>query len=147
MEQVALGDQHHRVLRGDGRHRLAYAVDQFDRMAQGVVADVEDALDVLGLDALRGDLDGRFDHRQRHALHPVAEHAEVALLHFQQVAGGLCVVDVDVARQQVQVILLGLAVVVLALPQRVVTVKTDQADGARRRRRGGVHRPRIQARR
>jgi hypothetical protein len=77
-------------------------------------------------------------------LFAVAEGAQVALLNFQQVARGLGVVHVDVARQQVKVILLGLAVVVLALPQRIVTVKTDQADGARRRRRGGVHRPRIQ---
>ena len=144
MEQVALGDQHHRVVLGDGRHGFAHTVDQLDRVAQGIVADIEDALDILGLDALAGDVDGRFDHRQGHALHAVAEGAQVALLHFQQVARSLGVVHVDVARQQVKVILLGLAVVVLALPQRVVTVKTDQADGARRRRRGGVHRPRIQ---
>lgn len=144
MEQIALGDQHHRVVLGDGRHRFAHTVDQLDRMPQGGMADIEDALDVLGFDALAGDVDGRFDHRQGHALHAVAEGTQVALLHFQQVARGLGVMHVDVARQQVKIILLGLAVVVLALPQRIVTVKTDQADGARRRRRGGIHRPRIQ---
>ncbi|KAG1389050.1 hypothetical protein G6F59_015696 [Rhizopus arrhizus] len=108
------------------------------------MADVQHALDVLGIDALAGDVDGRVDHRQHHALHAIAEPGQVALLHFQQVAGGLGGVHGDIARQQVQVILLGLAVVVLALPQRVVTVKTNQADGARRRRRGGIHPPRIQ---
>src|SRR5690606_5313952 len=118
----------HRPARGHGLDRLADAVQQFDRMAQGVAADVHHLLQVAGGDAGIGQLDGGLDHRQGHALYAVAEHLEVAALDLEQVAQGACVVQVDVAADDLLVALLRGTVVVLAAPQGVVAVEADQAD-------------------
>ena len=49
-------------------------------MLQQRLAEFDDAMDVGGADPRVGDLHRRFDHRQGHALGPVAEQREVALL-------------------------------------------------------------------
>src|SRR5690606_488112 len=128
VEQVALGDQHH-VMRGrDLLHRLAHARQQVHRVAQHVLGDVHDAVQVACGNAPLGDVDRGLDHGQRHALHAVAEHRDVALLHRVQAIAHAGVAEVDVAPDDAFEFLLRGVEIVLAAPQGVVGVEADHVD-------------------
>src|SRR5690606_21855741 len=131
VEQVALGDEHHRHLGGHGLDRLAHAREQFHRVPQQVLGQGHDAVHVGAADAAAGDVDGGFDHRQRHAFHAVAEHRQVGLLHRVQALAGAGVA-VDVARGDRLEVPLGLVEIVLAAPEGVVGVEADHADRGHR---------------
>ena len=81
-----------------------------------------------GADAGLGDLDRGLHHRQRHALHAVAEQREVAHLHRVQALVRARVVQVDVVLHDALELGLCTVVVVLAAPEGVVAVEADQAN-------------------
>src|SRR5690606_39587840 len=72
------------------------------------------------------------DHRQRHALHAVAEHADVAALDLVQALPHPHVLQVDVARDDGLELELRLVEVVLAAPEGVVGVEADHFDPCHR---------------
>src|SRR5690606_20178990 len=97
-----------------------------DRMTEDRLSDLQDALQVPGADRRLGDRDRGLQHRQGHALCAVAEDGQVAAFH--RIEAIVNVVQIDVAGDDPFEFGLRGAVVVLAAPQRVVGVETDQAD-------------------
>jgi hypothetical protein len=126
VDEVALGDQHDAVLRGNLLDRLANSRQQLDRMRQHFLADTDQAVEVTRTDQPSGDIERRLDHRQRHALGAVTEHMDVAGFDREQALVDAYVAEVDVGPDDAFELGLCGVVVVLALPERIVPVKSDQ---------------------
>jgi hypothetical protein len=64
------------------------------------LAEGDQSMQVGGSDALAGDLDCRFDHREDHAFHAVTEQAQIAPFGVEQALVRLDVGEVDIASEQ-----------------------------------------------
>jgi hypothetical protein len=93
-----------------------------------MLADLHQLMDIRRRDATLGDGDGRFHHRQRHALGAVAEQFQVAPLGGQHARLDVRIGDIHIAPDQRRELHAGLAVIALAVPERIVAVETDELE-------------------
>src|SRR5580698_4799777 len=93
-----------------------------------MLADLHQLMDVGGRDAALGDGDGRFHHRQRHALCAIAEQLQIAPLGGQHARLYVRIGDIHIAPDQRRELHAGLAVIALAVPERIVAVETDELE-------------------
>ena len=127
VEEVALGDEDDAVAPGQRVQRLARVGKCFHRIGQHLAAEAEDLRDHRGGDFALRHLHRRLDHREGEALDAIAIETEVAALRLQQ-AGGEHVM-LAMAREQLGEALLRHPEEGLVLPQRVIGIEADGADG------------------
>ena len=114
--------------RGDRLDRQAHVGQQFDRMTQDALAELDQTVEIVRGDALTAQHDRGLDHRQRHALGAVAEQLEIAPLGLEQALVHARIAEVDVGPEHaLEFGVCGLEIV-LAAPQRIVGVEADQVD-------------------
>jgi hypothetical protein len=128
--EVALGDDHQLVAVGERLDGVPDPVEQLHGVIEHDLGPVDDRPDVPGRDLPVGDLDGRLDHGQREALHPVAEAGQVGPFPLEQ--AGIQLLAVDEGSDQGPQPVLGGDELALAVPQRVVPVERDHPNHRRR---------------
>ncbi len=143
VEQVALGDEDDVMHGRHGFHRAADIGQEFHRMPEHLFAQVQDARQIRGTDARIGHRHGRLEHRQRHALGPVAEQQDVGLFGGQQAIVQGAVGQIEVGREDALELGVRGAKVDFAVPEGVVGVEAHEGDGARRRALPGLGRHRC----
>ena len=111
--------------RGDD---LVDTVEQFDRVIQQPLAQVEDGADLAAGDPPAGQFDGGLDERQGEGLGPVAVDGEVGPLGGHHPLVDHAGIAVDVGRNQGDEPGMGVDEVALAVPERVVAVERDDLD-------------------
>ena len=130
VDGVALGD-HGQMVFAQCRERVLHAVEQLDGVLGHLLGPVDQALNAGGVDAVPGDRQRRLDHRQRGALHAVAEPCDVRVLDLgeRSACGGLRFVEVREERgHDLAVQVVARHEVVFAVPQGVVGVEADPTD-------------------
>jgi hypothetical protein len=121
--QVALGDEHQAVLRGQRGECFGDALEQRHWMGEHFAAELDERADFTGADPAAADFDGGFDGGKREALDAVAVELEIAHLGGEERA-----VDrgrVVVMGKQGAVALMRPLKNSLVVPEGVVGIKAD----------------------
>jgi hypothetical protein len=95
-------------------------------MLQHAFAQLDNLVDIYRRNTLVGHCNGGFHHRQRHALGAIAKQLQVALLGRQHIGLHPAIGQIHVATDDSGECRVGLLVVILAMPQRVITVEADK---------------------